>query len=138
MATRIFLAMGSLLIREIRRSGVWHFSQTVSTPKTRRSKSDHLMYLRLLLGLSWPASGHRTTASVAGVAPCAGGILPYDFTVKVTVCVFTFVPAVAVNVIVAVPAAAAALAANFTVVLPFPGAAKEAGVNAAVTPAGNP
>ena len=40
MATRIFLAMGSLLIREIRRSGVWHFWQTVSTPKTRRSKSD--------------------------------------------------------------------------------------------------
>ena len=70
--------------------------------------------------------------------PCAGGILPYDFTAKVTVCVFTFVPEVAVSVIAAVPAAAAALAANFTVVLPFPGAARVAGVNAAVTPVGNP
>ena len=78
----------------------------------------------------------RSVHPVLG-APAAG-ILPYDFTAKVTVCVFTFVPAVAVNVIVAVPAAAAALAASFTVVLPLPGAAKEAGVNAAVTPAGNP
>jgi hypothetical protein len=34
MATRIFLAMVSLLMREIRRSGVWHVGQMVSIPKT--------------------------------------------------------------------------------------------------------
>ena len=60
MATRIFLAMGSLLMREIRRSGVWHVGQMVSIPKTRRSRSDHLMYLGLFLGLSLPASGGAT------------------------------------------------------------------------------
>ena len=57
MATRIFLAMVSLLMREVRRSGVWHVGQMVSTPKTRRSRSDHLMYLGLLLGLTLLAKG---------------------------------------------------------------------------------
>ena len=56
MAIKIFLAMGSLLISESRRSGVWHFRHTVSIPNTRRRSSDHLMYLGLLLGLSWSGS----------------------------------------------------------------------------------
>jgi hypothetical protein len=50
MATRIFLAMGSLLMSEIRRSGVWHLEHRVSIPNTRRKRSDHLMYFRLLFG----------------------------------------------------------------------------------------
>ena len=37
IGTRIFLAMGLLLMREIRCSGVWHFGQTVSIPSTRHS-----------------------------------------------------------------------------------------------------
>jgi hypothetical protein len=52
MATRIFFAMASLLISEIRRSGILHFSQRVSIPNTRRNRSDHLMYFGLLFGLS--------------------------------------------------------------------------------------
>jgi hypothetical protein len=55
MAVRIFLAMGSLLIKEMRRSGVWHFWHITSIPNTRRKRSDHLMYFALLMGLSWPA-----------------------------------------------------------------------------------
>ena len=51
------LGEDSLLIREIRWSGVWHFWQMVSIPNTRRRRSDHLMYLGLHLGLSWPAWG---------------------------------------------------------------------------------
>ena len=51
--TRIFLATGSLLMREIRCSGVprafWH---TVSIPNTGRSRSDHLTDSGLLLGSS--------------------------------------------------------------------------------------
>ena len=35
-----------------RRSGVWHVGQTVSIPKTRRSRLDHLICLALDLGLS--------------------------------------------------------------------------------------
>jgi hypothetical protein len=57
MARKIFLAMGSLLMSEIRRSGTWHFGHTASIPNTLRNKSDHLMYLDLRLGLSWPGSG---------------------------------------------------------------------------------
>ena len=49
--------MGSLLMSESRRSGTWHFGHTVSIPNTLRNKSDHLMYLDLRLGLSWPGSG---------------------------------------------------------------------------------
>ena len=41
----------------IRCSGVWQLGQTVSIPNTRRSRSDHLMYLGLLLGLSLLAKG---------------------------------------------------------------------------------
>ena len=57
MATRIFLAMVSLLMRESRRRGVRHVGQMVSIPKTLRSRSDHLMYLGRHLGLSLLASG---------------------------------------------------------------------------------
>jgi hypothetical protein len=49
--------MGSLLMSEIRRSGVWHFGHRVSIPNTLRNNSDHLMYLDLGLGLSWSAPG---------------------------------------------------------------------------------
>jgi hypothetical protein len=52
MATRIFLAMGSLLMSQIRRSGDLHFAHTTSIPSTRRRRSDHLMYLKLRFGLS--------------------------------------------------------------------------------------
>ena len=122
MATRIFLAMGSLLIREIRRSGVWHFSQTVSTPKTRRSKSDHLMYLRLLLGLSWVASGHRTTASVAGGAP-----------VRVVT-----PPPVAITVARYDPPATLAPTFTVSVLEPAPGALIDVADSVAVIPCGSP
>ena len=57
MARKIFLAMGSLLMSEIRRSGTWHFGHTASIPNTLRNKSDHLMYLGLRLGLSCSAPG---------------------------------------------------------------------------------
>jgi hypothetical protein len=52
IATRIFLAMGLLLMSEIRRSGVWHLGHRVSIPKTVRNNCDHLMYFGLPLGLS--------------------------------------------------------------------------------------
>jgi hypothetical protein len=56
MAARIFLAIGSLLIKEMRRRRIWHWGQSTSMPNTRRRRSDHLMYLDLRLGSSWPAS----------------------------------------------------------------------------------
>jgi hypothetical protein len=36
IAVRIFLAMSSVFMSAIRRSGAWHFEQTVSIPKTLR------------------------------------------------------------------------------------------------------
>ena len=47
-------------------------------------------------------------------------------------------PPLALMVIVEVPAAAVLAAENVKVELPEPGAAMDAGLNAAVTPAGNP
>ena len=48
------------------------------------------------------------------------------------------VPPVAVTVTFAVPVVAVVVAENVSVELPLPGAAMDAGANAAVTPAGNP
>jgi hypothetical protein len=61
MAVRIFFAMGSLLIKEIRRSGLWHFGHRVSIPNTLRRSSDHRMYFGVLLGLPWPGWGWGAT-----------------------------------------------------------------------------
>ena len=57
MAVRIFLATSSVLMSAIKRSGGWHFWQTVSIPKTTRRSSDHRMYFGAFLGLSCPGSG---------------------------------------------------------------------------------
>ena len=60
IAVRIFLATSSVLMRAIKRSGVWHFWQTVSIPKTLRKSSDHRTYFEVFLGLSCSGSGAAT------------------------------------------------------------------------------
>ena len=62
IAVRIFLAMSSVLMSAIRRSGTWHFEQTVSIPKTLRNRSDHLMYFGVFLGLPCPVAGSGSKA----------------------------------------------------------------------------
>src|SRR5450759_4938723 len=47
-------------MRAIKRSGVWHFWQTVSSPKTLRKSSDHRTYFEVFLGLSCSGSGAAT------------------------------------------------------------------------------
>jgi hypothetical protein len=83
--------MGSLLMSEIRRSGDLsrgtpgrtthaatslalrarpsHFVQTTSIPNTRRSSSDHLMYLKFRFGFSCSAS---PSAHIRSLAPPEG------------------------------------------------------------------
>ena len=57
IAVRIFLARSSVLMSAIRRSGAWHFVQTISNPNVRRKSSDQEIYLEVFLGLSCPVAG---------------------------------------------------------------------------------
>ena len=52
IAVRIFLAMSSVLMRAMRRSGALHFVHRISIPNTLRKSSDHRIYLDRRLGLS--------------------------------------------------------------------------------------
>jgi hypothetical protein len=52
IAVKIFLAVSSVLISAIRRSGALHFVQRISIPKTRLNNSAHRIYLGRRLGLS--------------------------------------------------------------------------------------
>jgi hypothetical protein len=47
-------------MRAIKRSGAWHFWQTVSIPKTLRKSSDQRMYFGVFLGLICSGSGAAT------------------------------------------------------------------------------
>ncbi len=79
-----------------------------------------------------------TTERLAGDAVRVkfGDAAALTVTAIVAVCVRP--PPVAVTVALNVPVVAVLLAVNFNVELPVPGAAMEAGVKLAVTPAGNP
>ena len=62
IAVRIFLAMSSVLMRAMRRSGEWHFEQRISKPNVLLKSSDQQIYLDVFLGFScspgegWPGS----------------------------------------------------------------------------------
>src|SRR5216684_2626230 len=71
----------------------------------------------------------------------SGGAMPKILvvgTVRATVVVWVTPPPVAVTVMLEVPVTAVLLTVNVRVELPLPGAAIEAGLNAAVTPEGRP
>src|ERR1035437_1396162 len=57
IAVRIFLAMSSVLMSAIRRSGAWHFEQRSSNPKVFRSNCAHGMYLDFPAGLAESVGG---------------------------------------------------------------------------------
>ena len=58
--------MSSVLMSAIRRSGAWHFEQTISKPKVLLKSSDQRMYLDVFLGLS-------CSTGVAGVGSAGAG-----------------------------------------------------------------
>ena len=75
---------------------------------------------------------------VVGEALTAKSAVAVAVTVRVMAVVWVTPPPVAVTVTVAAPVAAVVLAERVSVELPPPGAAIEAGLKLAVTPAGNP